>query len=731
MKRIRVTIALALFIGAMLLLASCNIGDFGSAATTTKSTTTAPVTTTTCAVHTWDDGFTTKAASCSEEGIRRYVCAVCYAIKEEALPLVEHTYEKAWTSDEDRHWHAATCSCRGTADEAEHEWDEEVETKPSTCLERGKKTYTCSVCSYKKVEWLPLLPHTYSDEWTAGSSSHWHEAICGCPFVDRADITEHTWDEGRVTTPATCGDYGVMTYTCTVCSFPRTELIRPTEEHTYIGTVTGPTCTAGGYTTYTCSVCEKTYKDNYTYKTAHPYEAVVTDPTCVAKGYTTHTCTVCGDSYKDTYTDTVDHDYKATVTAPTCTTYGYTLHRCTMCFDSYKNTYVDMLPHTYVSTVKAPTCTAKGYTFHECSECGDSYKDAYTDMLPHDYLSERTEPTCSEYGIIRYTCRDCGAKASETIIKLPHTEKTTVIPPTCTERGYTLHTCTVCDYEKKDSVTECLPHSYVDLFCTGCGKKEYSFDLDYTLSDDESYYIISGIGTCEDTELIIPHTHRGLPVREIAASAFVNNTDIVSVEFLQGGEHLCAIGQSAFSNCSKLADFDMYGCVSSIGAFAFENCSKLTSVELRDQVSFVGEQAFVGCSALEYFYVYQDNPNYRDDGSCLIETATKTVIAGCKNSVIPTDVNIVTRIASYAFYGCTELSTIKIPLNIEYIGNYAFAGCTSLTSVEFADYGGWYVNRTVGIYLGGTTSIAGAEHAAKMLTKYYENYYWYKKDVSA
>ena len=70
---------------------------------------------------------------------------------------------------------------------------------------------------------------------------------------------EHTWDEGKVTTPATCEKEGVKTYTCE-CGETKTEAIPATGEHTWNAGVvtTDPTETADGVKTYTCSVCKKT-----------------------------------------------------------------------------------------------------------------------------------------------------------------------------------------------------------------------------------------------------------------------------------------------------------------------------------------------------------------------------------------------------------------------------------------------------------------------------------------
>ena len=39
---------------------------------------------------------------------------------------------------------------------------------------------------------------------------------------------QHTWNDGQVTTAATCTENGVMTYTCTMCSDTKTETIAAT-----------------------------------------------------------------------------------------------------------------------------------------------------------------------------------------------------------------------------------------------------------------------------------------------------------------------------------------------------------------------------------------------------------------------------------------------------------------------------------------------------------------------
>ncbi len=77
------------------------------------------------------------------------------------------------------------------------------------------------------------------------------------------EATGHTWDDGIVTTEATCTENGVMTYTCTVCGETKTEDINATG-HSYTAEIIAPTYTEQGYTIYTCTVCGDSYIDDYT-----------------------------------------------------------------------------------------------------------------------------------------------------------------------------------------------------------------------------------------------------------------------------------------------------------------------------------------------------------------------------------------------------------------------------------------------------------------------------------
>ena len=185
---------------------------------------------------------------------------------------------------------------------------------------------------------------------------------------------------------------------------------------------------------------------------------------------------------------------------------------------------------------------------------------------------------------------------------------------------------------------------------------EGSEGLSYTLNNDGISYTVSGIGSCTDTNIRIPAKYNGL--------------------------HVTAVEEEAF-----------YG------------SAQITGIRIPATVTSISPHMIGETPNLETLVVEEGNPVYHSEGNCIIETETKTLIIGCKNSVIPAD-GSVNHIGDYAFFssGLTvvsipdtvttighagfshnfDLTKITLPVTITEIGSNSFNLCSSLTDIHYS-----------------------------------------------
>ena len=200
----------------------------------------------------------------------------------------------------------------------------------------------------------------------------------------------------------------------------------------------------------------------------------------------------------------------------------------------------------------------------------------------------------------------------------------------------------------------------VGVIMVSAEEPRYSEGLEFT-SNGDGTCSVSGLGSCEEVEIVIP------PVNSF-------------------GDTVTSIDSFAFRDCNNLTSITIPESVTRIGDGAFSYCSSLTSMTIPKNVTSIdyGANIFLHCTNLSSIEVDDDNPVYHDDGNCVIHTASKELITGCKDSVIPTDGSVIS-IGDSAFYGCTGLKDIEIPNTITSIGMGAFSGCHSLTEIELPD----------------------------------------------
>ena len=127
----------------------------------------------------------------------------------------------------------------------------------------------------------------------------------------------------------------------------------------------------------------------------------------------------------------------------------------------------------------------------------------------------------------------------------------------------------------------------------------YSQGLAYTSNGDGTCYV-SGIGTCTDTDVVIPSVSPdGDRVTGIGDEAFYYCTALTSVTIPEG---VTTIGSCAFWACTSLTEIIIPDSVTTIGAKAFSECYSMISVTIPEGVTTIGGWAFSGCTSLTDVY---------------------------------------------------------------------------------------------------------------------------------
>ena len=217
----------------------------------------------------------------------------------------------------------------------------------------------------------------------------------------------------------------------------------------------------------------------------------------------------------------------------------------------------------------------------------------------------------------------------------------------------------------------------IDVFGANIVSNEYvdgqgiiTFDKDVTSIGNQAFYRCSSL-----SYITIPES-----VKKIGQEAFYSCSNLASIII---PDNVTAIENNTFTNCTSLSSITIPKNITKIGNAAFSHTS-IRSLSIPPKVTSIGDYAFSSCEKIESIAVDSGNPKFNSEGNCnaIIETDSKVLVLGCKNTTIP---EYVTSIGRGAFCGCTCLSSITIPESVVIIDEEAFAHCVSLSSIIIPD----------------------------------------------
>ena len=297
---------------------------------------------------------------------------------------------------------------------------------------------------------------------------------------------QHTWNDGQVTTAATCTENGVMTYTCTMCSDTKTEVI-PATGHAYGEPVWSWTDGFKATATFTCTNDPSHVKN----VTATVTNAVTTEATCESTGVRTYTAKVTfeGKEYTDTKTEVIPatgHAYGAPVwkwnddftasatftcandpshvknvtatvtnavtTEATCESTGVRTYTAKVTFDGkdYTDTKTETLPATSHAYGEPVWKWNDDFTASATFTCAND--TSHVKKVDATVTSEVTEGSCEVGGTRTYTAKvtfdgkDYTDTKTEPVPAKGHTlTAVEAVPATCETAGVKAHwVCSVC-----------------------------------------------------------------------------------------------------------------------------------------------------------------------------------------------------------------------------------------------------------------------------------------------
>ncbi|MBQ9196525.1 MAG: leucine-rich repeat protein [Clostridia bacterium] len=267
---------------------------------------------------------TLQAASCTQEGRGRYVCARCGVEAVDVIPFA-------------------------------HQWAlAEGEGLPFTCTKNGTEVYLCQICGERETREVQAPGHQLEEElyqlakYDCCEQYGWHCLRCNVMILDPSKTViisdAHSWETVTEAVAPTCTEPGQKAlYKCALC-----DTVDEADNN-------GATVAALGHTT-----------ENQAWQMAKP-------STCTESGTVIKRCARCGEVAENLELALAEHSWSDWALDESSVGEAVNVYNrsCSVCGKAETESRLNDAEHVWMlSDSLAPTCTVNGYNAFTCSDCG-------------------------------------------------------------------------------------------------------------------------------------------------------------------------------------------------------------------------------------------------------------------------------------------------------------------------------------------------------------------------